>query len=256
MFVNWWRLGYLILAILLFGIPAVLLVKRYRLLQSLNLSRTIAVIGGVVTLVTGIASAANELFATNVPVKVYVDNFWPKIPDFISYQSNSTAKVTGGGFQAANVMLRGLTIDTRLWLAMASLSITCVVVLVCILVFRIATDAHKGAAFRANLSNRLKVAGYAVTAVGMVGQVSQIVGTSFAQSQMFGTVASWGWQQGSVKNPFDTDVQYSQVFGMVHPSAAVFQLDFWPIFLGLALLVLARVYRQGQTLAKETEGLI
>ena len=266
MHVNW-------LAIIgLAWIPVVLVISIYLLLKRTNLLNSVSVVKVAAVLIGGAAAASSILtvkqfaFAKNVYLTIYARQFWPETPKWINHTSNATAQVTGGGFTKADVFVDGLGAFARTMLALNSVAFATVVILACWQAYAIAREIQKGQEFKQHLSRRFAWSGIAIIVVGMLGQVANLLGTNYAAIDIFGSMSGFGWQQaadgtgaGLVPNPFVSangmDISDHLVVGVVQSGPGV-GLEFWPIAVGLVLLVLARVFKRGQELVAETEGLI
>lgn len=266
MHVNW-------LAIIgLAWIPIVLVISIYLLLKRMNLLNSVSVVKVAAVLIGGAAAASSILtvkqfaFDKSVYLTIYARQFWPEAPKWINYKSNAIAQVTGGGFTRADVFVEGLGGIARTMLSLNSVAFAIVVVLACWQAFAIAREIEKGQEFKQQLSRRFAWSGAAIIVVGMLGQIANVLGTNYAAIDVFGTTSGFGWQQaadgsgpGLVPNPFVSgngmDISDKLIVGVVQNGPGV-GLELWPIAVGLVLLVLARVFKRGQELAEETEGLI
>ena len=266
MHVNW-------LAIIgLVWIPIVLVISIYLLLKRMNLLNSVSVVKVAAVLIGGAAAASSILtvkqfaFDKNVYLTIYARQFWPEAPKWINHKSNAVAQVTGGGFTKADVFVDGLGGFARTMLALNSVAFAIVVLLACWQAYAIAREIEKGQEFKQQLSRRFAWSGVAIIVVGMLGQIANVLGTNYAALDVFGDTSAFGWKQaadgsgpGLVPNPFVSgngmDISDKLIVGVVQngPGAG---LELWPIAVGLVLLVLARVFKRGQELAEETEGLI
>jgi hypothetical protein len=229
--------------------------------------RFLSVVIGVGALLEGISKAISYWTFKIVPVDLLAAQFWPVEPKWLHHSTNATAKVVSGGFEHASVQVQGLTMLPRTMLAISALSLACVIILVCVQAYAVSTQIRNSEPFKDKLAKRFATSGVVVMVVGMVGQVTSMLGKNYAGNETLGTGEYFGWAQNSsgngaalVPNPFvspdGTNLVSNLVIGIIHNGGGGVGLEFWPIAVGLVLLVLARVFKRGQELAEETEGLI
>jgi len=264
--INW------VAVIALAWIPVVAVIAAYLLIKRLNLSNAVSLvkvasvlIGGV-TLAMSLSTVQRYVFSTQAYIPLNVKQFWPRTPDWMYHTTNATAQVVGGGFTQAKVVVEGLSVVSKVMLSLSSLAFATVVLLACWQAYAISREIEKGEQFKDRMPGRLTWSGVTIIVVGMLGQIANVLGTNYAAQDIFGNTSGYGWQQSQsgvgpalVSNPLVTvngnNLSDQLVFGIVQNGAGA-SLEFWPMAIGLVLLVLARVFKRGEELADETEGLI
>lgn len=216
-------------------------------------TRFIALGYAVLTFVFTVISVISTLVADAVEVKIPVRQFWPEPYPWITIDLGPTASVTEGGFSMADVTVAGLGMDARLLLASGAavqgLTLTVIAITVALLCHRLLT----GMAFRPMLSRSINIAAIAIAAGGVLWQACFWIGGSIASAQVL-TVTGWRSDDPSADDPLVTNFDPFAT-GLPEPNIA-FNLDFWPIMLGLALAAVAAAFRYGERLQRDTEGLV
>lgn len=215
---------------------------------SVRISRIVAVIYAGASGLGIIWSAAFTLMSPAVEVKVPLQQFWPVLPDSASVLGTS-ARVVGGGVTEATLELEGLGTATRVLLAcggvLQGLLGLCLGVAVAVL----CTGIIRQLPFRPIAVRWVRISGAATIVCGLGWQLFGGWGGSLASDQALG-------RQGAQYNENITGWEGpDQILGMAS-AADSWSVDFWPIWVGLALLALAVVLKNGQKLAKDTAGLI
>lgn len=196
----------------------------------------------------GLAQAATTLWDTNVTVDLPVEQFWPMVPETVKIQT-PLASVVDGGFTQATVSVAGLDVYARLWLAGAVLLQAAMAVMVGLIIARMCVALINKTLFGANLVRGMRQVAGGVLLGGVIGQICQLVGGTLASHQVLGATA-WGMSGETIAW---SDLH--TIVGM--PSVAYFwELNFWPIGIALALMVVAELFRQGSKVQKDAAGLI
>ena len=218
-----------------------------------RLVRIGALIGAVVTVVLGLVTLVTLAIGGPVTVTMPVRGFLPMISPELREVSGPEATITGGpGFTEGTFTVEGLDLAARLWLAGGTLVNTVVTVTILLLITRLARQALEAAPF-AQSTSALLVRGGAVLAIGgLVWQLCFAVGGLLASNQaLFVTGFSTD----------DPDVlERNELLGLDPsglPSAGGdITIDFWPVGIGLVLIVLGALLRHGERLQRDTEGLV
>ncbi|MCW4385393.1 hypothetical protein OH146_06355 [Salinibacterium sp. SYSU T00001] len=230
--------------------PLVLVVGRF-------VAAAYACITLIVTLVTVITTLAAEQVAVTIPVR----EFWPEPYPWIVLLDGPTADVTGGGFRSADVVLAGLGIDARAFLAaghaVQGATFIVIAITIALLCQRLLAD---GGGFATPLTRAVTLTGATVAAGGIVWQVLFAIGGSIASEQAL-RVSGWTSENAPGPDQQGLDPQWEGTpydplaTGLPEPTIFA-QLDFWPILLGLALAAVAFAFRRGERLQRDTEGLV
>jgi hypothetical protein len=199
----------------------------------------IAVGGTIVTL--------SNLIGPTATITVPVSTMPIRVPDGVTFEL-VTARLIGGGFDRATVTVEGLSLTTKLVMGASSILWTAVVVTVVVVVLRLVRSLGEGDPFALG-STALVKAGWAVMAGGAAAAWVGTLGDWFASKDVFEV---WGWS--STKDLGDG----ADLTALGWPSPGAVQLGFpWiPLVAGLALFVLAAVFRSGAQLRQDTEGLV
>jgi hypothetical protein len=208
----------------------------------------VALIGTVVTV---IVTLLNDSIAVSLPVR----EFWPEKYPWITMTPTPAASVISGGFTHADVSVLGLGTDARLLLAGGHAVQGVTVVLIAVVFALLCHRLLSGSPFRPVLARSVMVTAVAITAGGFAWQVLFGLGGMAASAQILGRT---GWESkvpsteiadylDSVLDPFAN--------GLPDPWVSV-SVDFWPLFLGLALATVATAFRYSERLQRDTEGLV
>ncbi|QNE48020.1 hypothetical protein F1C58_14675 [Glaciihabitans sp. INWT7] len=219
-----------------------------RWLRVIGFTRVIAflsILGGI--LFTGYTVLADFL-EPSVSLSLPVYEFWPTLPPGAAITSGPSAHVTGGGFTSAQVQVSGLDGAARTWLAGSALLQGATVVMIAIVVLTLCSTLLRSDPFHTAVTRGIRVLGITVIVGGLGWQLCSGVGESLASTQVL--------QLGSAE--FQNVVTWesiTSIIGFPSPTPHV-QVDFWPIWVGLAMLVLAAAFRYGERLQRDTAGLV
>lgn len=221
--------------------PALLLVGRF-------LALLYAGLGILGTIISTVATIVNDSVVVALPVR----EFWPGAYPWITFDPAPTASVVSGGFSTADVMVTGLGMDARLWLAAGSLVQGVTVVVIAVVIALLCHRLLGGRPFRPLLARATTWAAVAITAGGIAWQILFDIGRSMASEQVLGVSG----YSGQVASTAIADYVFT-VFpdsGLPEPTLAA-TLEFWPLFIGLALAAVAAAFRYSERLQNDTERL-
>lgn len=234
----------LLLASSLLGVP--FLIMRIASGSRESLLRIIGIAGRAAIALAAIWGIASVVGAT-VPsptVTVPVETLPLRLPEgLVPFGLNAT--LTSGGFDRVTVTATGFTALTRTALALAPALAAATVIAVAVVVLRLARSLGDGDPFALS-----------ATAVATTGWVALAGGTL---STWAGNLADWMASRdlfGAIGWSYPDDLSDPAALGW--PSAAGFRLDlpFAPLATGLALMLLAAVFRYGAQLRADAEGLV
>lgn len=230
----------------------------------LVLTRFGATAAAGIAVVTAIGLALQSLVAQAVNVTIPVETFWPGIYPWVEVQQGPSATVTSGGFSSADVSIEGLDTGTRVLLAgghaLQGATVAVLAVAVAVLCHRLLANEP----FRPIVARSFIVGAIALMVGGIGWQICfETAGYQAAEQAL--RVTAWSSQQisitGSTLNP-GTDSGGTPLgtfdpltTGLPQPSMDA-SIEFWPIFLGLALLAVAAAFRQSERMQRDTEGLV
>lgn len=219
----------------------------------LVVSRTLAVAYAAITLVVTVVTVVAVLVSEVVELSVPVAELRPEGYPWVEFDLVASAEVVGGGFRVLEASVTGLGLDARLWLA-AGHALDGITFIVIALV--IALLCHRmlgGSPFRPLMVKGIMTAATAIAAGGIAWQLCYGIAGTLASQQLF---AVTGWSADFPSEEV-ADYLFTTVPGSGLPEATSYMaIDFWPLMVGLALAALAVVFRHGERLQRDTEGLV
>lgn len=210
----------------------------------LGTARVLSLIYLAVTMVGTAYALYRVLFTDQAQqISLPVRSFWPEIPDGYDVAEGPTAEVVGGGFTHADVLIAGLGRDVSYWLAAGQLAQGLTAILVGLAVFRMSSQLGQTASFQPAMARATKLAGIAIMVGGITWQAAFSTAGSIASQQTLRYTA-WG-SSGEVPptvngSSIDTPLGVGETLDI--------SVDFWPIGVGIALLVVAYAFRYGEKL--------
>lgn len=252
---TWWS----VLAVLgLLGAVAALVVVNRRsatsvgsdvgLTRAVRVTRVIAIAYAALTVIGSIASIVPTLINDTVTVRLPVKQFWPSLPNTAEV-TGTTADVVGGGFDHAMVVVAGLDTATRVWLAAGNVLQGATNVVIGVVVAVLCTSVIRQNPFRPALTGGINLTAAAIIVGGLGWQVCDAIAGGLAASQV---LRATGWSVDVAEIDW---MDMREIIGL--PSEGYgWTLDFWPIWGGLALFAVAAVFRYGQELQKDADGLV
>lgn len=205
--------------------------------------------------VVALSITGSDLLADVVSVHLPVQSFWPMLKPSVALDPAPVAMVVSGGFSSADVVVRGLAFDARIWLALGDLAHGVIPVSVSICIALLAQRLLRGDPFDRRMSRAVFATASFVGAGGLIWQLCSGVGGSIASAQV---LAVTGWTID------DSEVVGDDLsaIGWPLPSVAVL-VDSWPLAAALAIAAVGVAIRYGETvtadraaLKRETEGLV
>ncbi|SDS09622.1 hypothetical protein [Microterricola viridarii] len=230
----------------------------------LVLTRFGATAAAGIAAVTALALVLQTLTAQAVSVTIPVQTFWPGVYPWVQIQQGPTATVTGGGFSSATVDIEGLDAGTRVLLAGGHLlqgaTVAVLAAAVAVLCHRLLANEP----FRPIVARSFIVGAVALMVGGIGWQICfETAGYQAAEQALL--ITAWSSEQISVAGstlgpdtgiggvPFGTFDPLTT--GLPQPTMDA-SIEFWPIFLGLALLAVAAAFRQSERMQRDTVGLV
>ncbi|AYF97659.1 hypothetical protein [Protaetiibacter intestinalis] len=252
-----WIVALVALLVVVGGIVLVSLAFRpavaTRLLPVIRIgARLIAVAVGILWVV----ATLQVLFSDTVTVTIPVEPLpLDASPDGVVFTDGPTATIVSGGLDRMTAEVTGLTLGTRVTLALGILFMAGMTVVLAHVVARLAAAIRAGQPFRRDVPRAFLVAALAVFIGGGLGSLAGQLGGWLASREV---LQVWGWNYSGPLSPDSlTD------FGW--PDAASLRLDFdsWPLFIGFALAAVGVAFHAGAVLAeraavaeRELEGLV
>lgn len=214
----------------------------------LRITLTGAILYAAGTAVSTLATIGSIFLARSVRLTVPVSTFWPKLLPSVQIEQGGSAHVTGGGFRAADVAVSGLSMTAKLWLASGHLLQGCTYVIIGLAIAGLCYRMLRDDPFRAAVSSAVSVTSVSILVGGLGWQLCFGVAGVLASGEVL-NLTSW-----SIEN---TDVVGHDIHALGWPSSTTssFTIEFWPIYLALALAAVGGVFRYGEKLEREKERL-
>lgn len=196
-------------------------------------------LGTVISLVQALSGGDLTL---NIPVQT----FWPRLPAGAHLESG-TAHVVAGGFTQASLTVGGLGWAARGWLIATHLLMGVANVAIGLSVRVLIRRVRGGSPFGQALSRLFSTCAGLVIGCGLAWQLCSGIAGAIASHELLGGRAA----QVPARIAFDLD----RIVGLPMADGQI-SIDFWPIGVGLVLLVLARLVAIGGRMQRDTEGLV
>lgn len=242
--------------LLVFGLFALLLaltwLRSARVLTRVVLVFCWCLIG--VAVITAGWSSFGSLVGDQTTVVVALEPHVPqvKLPGLEIMQPD--ARILAGGADQATLQLQGLSLTAKLLLAGASVVQSAVLVLIALIGIRLARNVRSGRPF-AGLSRPLLVAAYVLLIGTAISAVLYSTGSYLAgQESLF--LDGWSYAgdlDQLLGSDSSSDLSY---FGWPQPAAWSLLISPWPIGGALLLGLMGAVFRVGDQLQQDTEGLV
>lgn len=204
----------------------------------------VMVVVTVMTIVTGI----KLLSGAEVEITVPVTPIKPYVAAGVTLNPATTASIQGGGLDRATLVVSGLPLDVRLVMLASMLLAAATAIAVCVVVIRLARSVMTGDPFamgaKALIATGwiLLIGGVAASLVGQIGGVM----ASFDIFSFTGGSAAEDWNPtGSFAGP-----------GWPEPASFALNIPWWPLGGALVLALIAGVFRYGEQLRRDSEGLV
>ena len=216
--------------------------------------RFLALVFAGMALIGTVTNAIGMLVDDVVSVALPVQQYWPGAYPWVTLDPAPPASVVGGGFTTADVLVTGLGEDARLWLAAGNIAQGLTVVILLAVLALLCHQLLGGTPFRPVLARSTMVAAWTFAVAGTAWQIFLTIGSGIASRQVLETIGwSARWPNDEVANSFGGNLD--NVTGLPLPDSS-FQVETWPIVIGLALAAIAIAFRYSERLQKDSEGLV
>lgn len=201
------------------------------------------VVGGL-TVLTTIAL----MTGTAVKVTVPIAPIKPYLPPGVTLEHATPATIEGGGMDQATLLVSGLPLNTRLVILAAMLLAAATAIAVCVVVIRLARSVASGNPFALG-TQALIATGWILLIGGVLASLTGQIGDIMACYDIFeytGGNAPESWNPaGAFAGP-----------GWPEPAGFRLDIPWWPVGGALMLALIAGVFRYGEQLQRDSEGLV
>ncbi|NJC23945.1 hypothetical protein BJ994_003021 [Arthrobacter pigmenti] len=215
--------------------------------RAINAAHIVSILMLVGTALGTLFQVTGALLFGSIDIELPVVPFWPQLPEGTVITEGPPARVVSGGFTSAEVTVAGLLWDVRILLAAGYALQGATTMLVAYAVYRFAAQFYRAASFKPALTQALRKAGISVIVGGIASQVCLLIAYTRASEQ---TLKFTSWKSNTDVLPTTGSTGPLGVAPGIH-----FDVQLWPIWVGLALLALAAVFRYGEKLEAEKEEL-
>lgn len=202
----------------------------------------------VVTTLSALASGYPLIDGGPVTVTAPVTPMKPYVAEGIVLDHGPLATIVSGGFDRVTVTATGLGIGARLALLASLLVVAATTVAVSAVFIRLARSLRTGDPFAVG-SRALLATAWIVLIGGAVGALLGDLGGAFASRDLF---EYYGATLPATWSSTDEIVDH----GWPESAMLTFTIPWWPLGVGLILALLAAVFRYGEKLRRDAEGLI
>jgi len=195
----------------------------------------------VVAAITLLSGAAVEVTVPITPVEPY-------LPAGVTLEPATSATIHSGGMDQATLVVSGLPLATRLVMLAALLIAAATAIAVCVVVIRLARSVMSGNPFAVGTAALiatgwiLLIGGGSASLVGQIGDVM----ACYDLFEYTGGTAPESWNPaGGFAGP-----------GWPQPAGFNLTIPWWPLGGALVLALIAGVFRYGEQLQRDSEGLV
>lgn len=197
-------------------------------------------------LLGGIINSAVALFQEQFSMVVPVAPFWPQLPDSVEIEE-PTATMWTGEFTQADVLVSGVSFGVRALWSISTLLAWVIPAIIAAMIAIACFQLLAGRAFAPVVSRMLMITAVVVAVGGVAAAVTGDIAGSMASEQLF----SWT----GAKTPVVEGIADVMLAWMPRSTFSV-TIPLLPIAGGLAFAALASIFRYGNRLQRDTEGLV
>lgn len=212
-----------------------------------RLAYVVAAIWAIGCAIGAIIAVISALMSPELSITVPVREFWPELPSGIT-TDGPTATLMSGGFTELNGQVEGLDVPTRILWAISQVLWALVPGSIAALIAIACSHLLKGRAFTEVLARLAMTTAVIVAVGGFAAQILGDIAGSLAATQLLEiSSASWTGDFPGVEDPLEAWMPM-QGFNLT--------LAFWPLAAGLGLAALAAMFRFGDRLQRDADGLV
>lgn len=217
--------------------------------RTIKLTRLLAYLSIAVVLVVSTLQIVNLAASETLNLTIPVQRFWPALPES-AIVSGQTAQIVGGGVTEATLDIQGLATVTRVLLGTSVVLQVVVTVFISAAVISLCNGHLKGTAFRSVMVKWFSATALVIIVCGLGWQILDDIAGYQASQQALGVDASQWEITGDVRE------ELTQVIGQVQAANFSIEINFWPLWAGLALFATAQAFKRGNEIQKDLAGLI
>lgn len=193
-----------------------------------------------------IAAVWNDLANRNVSASIPVAPYSPTINPTLKLDGVA-ATLIGAQYDHATLTVAGLGIDSRLWLAAATLTAALAQIIVALTIALLCHRVATGNPFTRIVPRAITISGIAILAGGLLSQIcARVAALRVIDTTLNARGAHWLARPGTL-NPTSAAWPHGNV---------EFAIDLWPLGIALALFALAVVFRYGAKLQRDRDALL
>lgn len=216
-----------------------------------HMPKIVAVVGYAVMVVIGgvtVMAAITLMTGAAVQVTVPITPIEPYVPKGVTLQPATAATIHSGGMDQATLVVSGLPLGTRLVMLAAMLIAAATAVAVCVVVIRLARSVMSGNPFAVG-TTALLATGWILLVGGVLASVVGQIGDAMASYDIFEYTA------GSAPESWNPTGGFAGP-GWPEPAGFTLTVPWWPLGGALVLALIAGVFRYGEQLQRDSEGLV
>jgi hypothetical protein len=240
--------GVIAIVLLVLLVPVLVLVAALRGGEALpRIVKLVAYAAIGLTTVATLLQLTSLALGSSVSLSVPVEDVAVKVPAGVVFEPPLTAQFSSASFDRVSVVAHGLSEVTRGQLMASWLLGAATIIAVCVVVLRLSSGLNVGDPFTVG-AKALTTLGWIVLVGWTLAEVLGQIGACSAASELFGysgatLPSSWGNQT-------------LEDHGWPAPHGYVLSLPLEPMGAALAFALLAAVFRHGERLRQDADGLV
>ncbi len=237
------------LVLVAMAIPVVVIILAMR--GGSHMPRIVAVVSYAVMVGIAVMSAVTAIVLMSgapVSITVPVSPLKPFIATGVTLDRVAPVVIEDGGLDSASLVVTGLPMTTRVVMLIGMLIAATTAIAVCVVILRLARSVMTGNPFALG-TKALTATGWILLVGGFAASVVSQIGNVMASWDVFGfsggsATGSWN-PTGSFAGP-----------GWPEPATFGLLIPWWPLGGALVLALVAGVFKYGERLHRDSEGLV
>jgi hypothetical protein len=193
-------------------------------------------------------SIVGDFTSPSLIVDLPVRADWSPGPDGTTFDGG-LSHLTDGSITSLHATVTDPALAVRIWSAVNLLIVGTMWVWIALVTRATIRRVRSGSPFVPQLSRGVRAVAFVVMVGGILAQVSFGISATLVSSSTLGS----GWSSAGPTSV--APMEPGTLIGVPFSSVSV-SVDFWPIGVGLVLLVLARLIRIGERFQRDAEGLV